>query len=311
MDKHDDISGAYRNLEQAEPSDDLDTAIMKAARAELKTAKQASGRLAFWQQWLRPLSAVAVMGVCVTVVLQVVDNAPTLTPGLTTANEASADLTKVAQPQADMAAAPDMPATHKAKRQNEEARKPEPKKQARRADAAVGSVAEKSPMPSREQRGSARLAMNEMSYMDDMTTAKRAPSSALPETSAPAETMEEIAVTARHRELQILEPSATALAAWNNGARPAADVWRAGIEAMRNEIDSATIAAEMARLQRSYPEITLQDATTEQAGSLNDIASSWAWSAGIELLNENDNENSNEARAAAEIDKFLLIYPGK
>jgi hypothetical protein len=64
------VSAAYLQLNTPEPPAALDRAILKEA-SEATKAGGVGGRLAGWMPWIKPLSAVAVAVLCVSVVLEV------------------------------------------------------------------------------------------------------------------------------------------------------------------------------------------------------------------------------------------------
>ncbi len=277
MDKHDDISKAYNQMDKPEPGKHLDSAILRAARDELQKAKK-DQRSDFWQQWLRPLSTVAALGVCLVVVLQVMNNAP-VAPGMEkmageSAATESADLATVRRPEA--------------------------------------STVDEIVVNTRRQAESLQEA---------------------PMATAPSFADELVVATARKADpdpIMNTEPAENALTAWNEGTRPAPEVWLAGIEAWVGDMDQNIIDQELAKLQRAYPDFMAQDADrilkyenlptdeTAPAGSLDMktmrmelpedtdvIASAWAWAAGINQLDE----AGDEKRADAEAEKYLRIYP--
>ncbi|MDP6617691.1 MAG: hypothetical protein QF790_11045, partial [Gammaproteobacteria bacterium] len=126
-----------------------------------------------------------------------------------------------------------------------------------------------------------------------------------------------------------------ALEAWEAGARPAANVWLAGIEALLDAGETALADAEFDKLLTVYPESAgepgsgirtranladgyaaseLQEQEDADAAVLDEIivinpadelADPQVWAAGIERLMETD-EN---ALAITEIAKFRQIYP--
>lgn len=70
-----DITRAYRDASDAVPAARVDAAILRAAADELRQDPAAQPR-SWWQEWSRPLSTLAVMGVCLALVLSVINNAP-------------------------------------------------------------------------------------------------------------------------------------------------------------------------------------------------------------------------------------------
>jgi hypothetical protein len=140
--------------------------------------------------------------------------------------------------------------------------------------------------------------------------------------AAPPALFDEIVIAAGPTEPENTNLAEDAVAAWQPSSKPSANVWLAGIQAWQGFKDQKIIDQEMAKLRRAYPEIQdLDELGTQQvnepkhaAGGMasndseaaNDIASAWAWAAGIDHIFE----NKDAERAENETGKFLNIYPG-
>ena len=68
-----ELTRSYRKLTKPEPAGHLDLAILAEAREALR-ADQASPAEPFWSNWLKPLTVVTAMGVCLVLVLQVMQS---------------------------------------------------------------------------------------------------------------------------------------------------------------------------------------------------------------------------------------------
>lgn len=270
MDKReefDDVSAAYGKLNKPEPSPELDQAVLRAAQDELDAAKKTK-RGDFWQQWLKPLSTVAALGLCLTVVLQVMNNAPTTIPAAPEAKSKSADLDIVRRE------APADPYSVEA----------------------PGRVAMQA--PAFAEADEAEPAPNFAPQINEMVVAEKRQEESLQDVpaSASAYSEREIIVTARKAVMQITLAE-NALTEWNSGARPAPDVWQAGIAELTEDLDQAGIDQELANLKLASSGVA--------AEHIDAIADPWVWDAGISWLLD----NGEEERAEAEIAKFLKIYP--
>jgi len=318
LDGESSVSEAYRELKHVEPSAALDNAILSEARDAVRPNNMSlfDLDLRFWRHWGKPLTTVVIMGVCLTVVLRVMDYetivpAPPLDTELATAEQKR---TRPAQsePEYDSPTEPTTPMA---------------------------------------------AAMPNESILEEITITPRKRSENLQEVPLAFDDSwgEEIVVTARKsvekaRETDQLRTDRyvhadDALEAWQQGARPAADVWLAGIAAVYSkdesldesnsylfdEPDKADI--EIAKMARVYPEdirrseernellatgdaqiAKMRDAESESAsgadsalvnGAANPLADPVVWAAGIEWLYE----NNRDGEAEAELEKLKRIYP--
>jgi hypothetical protein len=336
------VTRAFNELAQPEPPAALDRAILDEARNAAKPARKSwlDIDLAFWRHWAKPLSTAVIMGVCLTVVLRVMDYASLRPP-------VSDDTALIVSQQ------------------------PVPEN-----DSSM-SMREKEGMTD-EQR-SAEFAAEPFASRDSAIepTARRLSAPAKPRTadssgSAVGGSQEEIVVTARNRseslqevplavsgltmdadigtfdrysieEVIVAEPADASVEAWSIGARPAADVWLAGIEALylpeepitparrpsaansadaedtilaKTERDPNAASLELAKMALVYPEEaraysvresldTVFEPDNLEPGSPDELADPRVWNAGIDWLYK---KNRN-AEAAAELAKFSKVYP--
>ena len=106
LDGQSSVSEAYRQIEQAEPPSALDRAVLNEARDAARPRPKAllDIDLRFWRHWGKPLSTVVIMGVCLTVVLRIMDY-ETLTPATSLDTELAVAEQKLAKPPAAIASA--------------------------------------------------------------------------------------------------------------------------------------------------------------------------------------------------------------
>jgi hypothetical protein len=297
------VSKAYRELEKSEPPAALDRAVMQAARDELAAHSVTQREKIFWRHWMRPLSAVALMGVCLAVVFEVMEQQPQLqkTSTLMETDSSQAEELYVLQESLDTA------------EQNSffeliETEQQPGSQPADRPETMAGSTADREMAQSLDQ----------ITVTARKTQAGR--SSAM---------LEEIVVARRGSEKEELTPAIDALDAWAAGARPAADVWLAGIKSFYAEGEVALADTESAKLNRVYPGTTERaraarmnddveianmlnsispeapEEISPPAVDVNDLPNPHIWIAGIEWLYE----ESDKDRADAELEKFRRIYP--
>jgi hypothetical protein len=296
-------SAAYRELEQPEPPAALDRAVLQAARDELTDNPVSQNERAFWRHWMRPLSAVALMGVCLAVVLEVMDQQPQLqqSSALMTTDSEQTEARYTLQKELSAAGQPSLLASPESKQQ--------PNQQF--ADE-LETMADKAAVD--KDRA---IALDQI-----MVTARKTQS------GRSSAMLEEIVVSQRGVEKE-LKPSPAAWDAWAAGAHPAADVWLAGIQLFYAEGEVELADAESAKLNLLYPGTTerartakknekdsvaetlmsaspqLRDQLNQPAIDVNDLPNPHIWAAGIEWLHE----QGDEERAEAEFEKFSRIYP--
>jgi hypothetical protein len=231
------ISKAFNAMEQLEPPPTLDRAILHEAREAAVPARKSwlDLDLAFWRHWAKPLTTAVIMGVCLTVVLRVMDYASLAPPvpedgPFIAVEQKSATLMRDKR---DFAA--------------------EQRAAEAMADGANANV--------RRMRTPAATRPAGPQIEDSVDSVNRSFQEEIRVTAREqADALQEIVVSARKREETLQEvPLAIsaltdadmaeynlysmqddtivvladdALAAWEQGARPAADVWLAGIEAL-------------------------------------------------------------------------------
>lgn len=334
------VSEAYRHIEQAEPSSALDRAVLNEARDAARPRPKGllDIDLRFWRHWGKPLSTVVIMGVCLTVVLRIMDY-ETLTPATSLDTELAVAEQKLAKSPAAIASADSQAPRIGYSEENTRRMQPRstsPAEPARRMSAALPdeSSLEEISVTSRKRSESLQdvpLAMSASRGEEVVVTARKS-----------AEESSEI----DRLRIDRFARADDALLVWNQGARPAADVWAAGIQAVyaRNEphddFDSVEVEGtrvELARMSRVYPDAArslkeesdlfiraedtdaYSDSETvvlqarELAPTLaiegieltDELADPIVWAAGIEWLYEND----RDSEAAAELTKLRRIYP--
>ena len=303
LDGNSPVSKAYRELEQPQPPAALDRAVMQAARDELAANPLTLKEKVFWRHWMRPLSAVALMGVCLAVVLEVMEQQPQLqkTSTLMETDSSQAEELYVLQDSLNNVEQPSLLATPETRQQ--------PGTQpANRLETLASSAAD------------SEMADFQNQLMLTEKKARAGSSSAM---------LEEIAVARRSSEKEEITPAIDALDAWAAGARPMADVWLAGIQSFYAESEVELADIESAKLNRVYPgtteraRVARQDDDAEVTNKLrspsrqpteeirlaaidmNDLPNPHIWIAGIEWLYEEGDKD----RAAEELEKLSRIYP--
>ena len=342
LDGQSSVSEAYRQIEQAEPPSALDRAVLNEARDAARPRPKAllDIDLRFWRHWGKPLSTVVIMGVCLTVVLRIMDY-ETLTPATSLDTELAVAEQKLAKPPAAIASADSQAPRIGYSEENTRRMQPRstsPAEPARRMSAALPdeSSLEEIPVASRKRSESLQdvpLAMSASRGEEMVVTARKS--------------AEKSSETDRLRTDRFARAD-DALEAWNQGARPAADVWAAGIQAVyahnepHDDVDFDSVElegtrVELARMSRVYPEAArpLQEESdlflnaedmdaysdsetvvlqarempptlaVEGRELTDELADPIVWAAGIEWLYEND----RDSEAAAELTKLKRIYP--
>ena len=349
LDGESSVSEAYRELGQAEPSAALDHAILSEAQDAVRPKQMSlfDLDLRFWRHWGKPLTTVVIMGVCLTVVLRVMDYetlvpAPSLDTELATAEQ---KLSRPAQSEPGAALGTGTSADAQAPAalySKEYARRVKPD-----SDSPTGPT---TPMAAD---------MPNESILEEITITARKRSENLQEVPLASSDSqgEEIVVTARRSLEQASEADRyaradDALEAWQQGARPAADVWLAGIAAVYSkdesldeinsysfdEPDNADI--ETAKMARVYPgdtrrneerheRLAAEDAETMdydvQIAEMRDAENESASGADSAVVNEAATlladpvvwaagiewlyENNRDDEAEAELEKLRRIYP--
>ena len=252
------VSDAYRELEPAEPPAALDRAILAEAREAARPRRKSllDLDLAFWRQWAKPLTTAVIMGVCLTVVLRVLDYEAVLPITLIDAELALAEQNRSRLLKQEQLEAP-----------------------------ATTGMASGSPNSSaRFSRDSRQLAAKKMqtepsaerpagigadSYTAERTQTPRRRAATFQDTPLAIAGLESEQIRKSRENATDIIRADDALEAWEQGARPAADVWLAGIEALYpdnqpsapagNEVSGApfdepdTATIELARMAQVYP----------------------------------------------------------
>jgi len=241
LDGDSSVSEAYRELTQVEPPDGLDRAVLEMAReAALPRRKSLLDiDLMFWRHWARPISMVVIMGVCLTVVLRVMDYR-ILPP--TRDEEAAFALATPALDQAIKQEQPESPAAAKVP--------PATASSARFKASTLSATTQ--PAPERAAEKPARAARD--TYMEEIIVTERKREEYLQEVplSITALGNEQI-IALGNEQIIATAPMAyegtngivyadNALEAWQQGAQPAADVWLAGIETLYMGSDRDSLA---------------------------------------------------------------------
>jgi hypothetical protein len=317
------VSKAYRELEKSEPPAALDRAVMQAARDELAANLLTLKEKVFWRHWMRPLSAVALMGVCLAVVLEVMEQQPQL--------QKPSALMKTDSSQAEelQTVLEQIEVLHE--RQETEGIYELRERLANAEESSVLATPAAKQQPgtlfadrSQTMAGKAAADSDVAIALDQVTvTARKSPA------GGSSAMLEEIVVARRGTEKDEIRPVIDALDAWAAGARPAADVWLAGIQSFYAEGEVEIADTESAKLNRVFPGTTERARATRMnddaietemlmslsaeapeeirlaAIDVNDLPNPHIWIAGIEwLYTQND-----EVRADAELEKFSRIYP--
>jgi hypothetical protein len=338
------ISKAFQEMEQPEPPAAIDRAILAEAREATRPRRKSwlDSDLVFWRHWAKPLSTAVIMGVCLTVVLRVMDYASLQPP-------VSEDVPVIAFEQKSAA-----PMHEKRDAANEQTAAEfsanAPASPVRRMRAPVASAPAK--VPIEDSMDSAND-----SFLEEIVVAREQ-----------EESSQEIVVTARKQaeSLQEVPLAMTALTdadiaidspqrmqdeigtvladdglqAWEQGARPAADVWLAGIEALylpekpitsagrpsaadaeeatpaKTNRDPNAASRELAKMALVYPadartfvmreglDTAFQPDKGESAAIIP-LADPHVWNAGIDWLYK----NNRSAEATAELAKLNKVYP--
>jgi hypothetical protein len=297
-------SAAYRELERPEPPAALDRAVLQAARNELAANPVSQEERVFWRHWMRPLSAVALLGVCLAVVLEVMDQQPQLqqSSALMKADSEQTEERYILHQNLPAAAQPSLLASPESKQ-----------KPGQQFTDDIEAMA-----------GKAAADKDQAIALDQITVTARKT-----QPSRSSAILEEIVVSQRGTEKEALKPTPAALDEWAAGARPAADVWLAGIQTFYAAGEIELADAESAKLNLLYPGTTerariaekientygtealmpaspqLRDQISQPAIDANDLPNPHIWAAGIEWLYEQRDKD----RAEAEAEKFSRIYP--
>jgi hypothetical protein len=285
--------------------------------------------MAFWRQWAKPLSTAVIMGVCLTVVLRILDYeelAPT----------ASQELASIEHDRSIQKESVDSPATLSVPG----APLLSPSRQAKRSVPTV-ALEQRTASPAQAARKKSAATENYVGMVEVIVTARKRSESLQEVPLAVAGLQsEEIIVAAPQSQdtaLNIVRAD-NALEAWGQGARPAVDVWQAGIDAIYAASDAAAARddanREQAKMAQIYPDETKGDIERDElmadmAAEPNSkfmhsdiieaesqktravrtpddgLADPFVWAAGIEWLFEN--ERAQEAEA--ELENFRQIYP--
>jgi len=316
------ISDAYRSASDIEPPVSLDRAILHEARAAVKTesGNWLAVELRFWRHWARPITAVAMMGFCVALVLEVMEFANE------TASFPDAALLSDTAQEKDAA-------TTAAFAHQRQAAIPAP------AMEMEMEMAPAPPVTDSDTAMDAAPAQSDLGSMPASASPQNQPTQTARLRAAPPDLTD--AVIAGPYQADEAEVAASALDAWNRGARPAMTVWLAGIDALRKSGQTAAADIEFALLVTVYPDAapkTVSSAVTDNAGqrqtelaeaaiagsakpggkqqldeqqnitgtiSSTEFADPQVWAAGINWLTS---EGQRE-QAAIERDKLLQIYP--
>lgn len=299
------VTEAYQRLAKTEPGEELDRAILDAARKQLKPARQRwlEVDLRFWRHWSRPIATVVIAGFCLAVVLQVMETTTWIPmefygQGVGSTARESTMLREKDEQRLDSLRREQVPADMPAQRSPSESKSESPA-----SDMVVAARQ--------------RPVLQEKSASELMTQPEIAPAEAVG-----GQALEEIIVADTGQDSYLLsEPADGAADAWELGARPTAEVWLAGIDALRDEGESKIADDELRRLAAAYPEAleaVSPEPHTDVAGARylaagNEIAEEEdvpypqprVWLAGIDWLER----QGLQEQAAAERAKFAKIYP--
>jgi hypothetical protein len=314
------LSEEYHDSGQPEPPAALDRAILDEAREEVKPPLIDTGNLSFWRHWMRPVTVVLTMGVCVAVVLEVMNTASPPLPGLSESEVILADEGLQGKTQFDVFYAPqaasppeaapaqtDRPATMTAQRSEQPERK---SNQALRKEELLVSARKRD-----ESLQDVPLAMTAFSVSD--------PDGRMQKNTG---RLEEIVIDADESF------AADALEAWEAGTQPSVKVWLAGIQAMIDGDDTEFASQELERMARVHPneaaqfredqqlpldtgmggagivraeEFAVVDGVAEEPDPTDNIVDASVWLAGIDWLYD----TGADEEAAVETEKFRRIYP--
>lgn len=340
------LSQQYRAAEQAEPPAALDRAILDEAREEVQPPIIDTGSFTFWRHWMRPVTIVLTMGVSLAVVLEIMNTANQLPVGLTEAEpmlvdeldsrEAKAiappaaryDMLVGPEPSARMSAdSPDMAFDVRRQAAADKSRKEEllAAKQAPVAERPAYMAEQEITVTARKREQSLQDVPMAVTAIDADELRKSAASDKAD--MAGAGPLEEIAISTDDSLAD------NALAAWESGAKPSANAWLAGIQAMIEDDEAEFASHELERMAEVYPDeakkfradtklppyVAAAGAPQGQLEAISvtptrekkqplptdNIADAWVWAAGIEWLYD----NGDTAAADAEAEKFQQIYP--
>jgi hypothetical protein len=342
LDGESPVSAAYRELDPVKPPEAIDHAILRKARNEAFTSGVKTG---FWQRWMRPLGTVAAMGFCLTLVLQVLDqeSAALLDSAQTDSDlllyesgkQAAEDVKEKADVRMDSASPlpptveqPPMPGRAELEDDSPGADFP-----AGVAASSASAMSPERPAEIQEMVVSRRKVEQKLQDIPESVSAFSAKSTDELETGA--DTHEDIFVVARKREVD-LTLADNALDAWENGARPTAQVWLMGIEELIDMDEAELARTELEKVALVYPEaaeefsaglrlrsnemgslLALRESAQDSAaGALavdeiavgnaaDGLADPGVWAEGINRLLDAD----EDALAVSEVAKFRQIYP--
>jgi hypothetical protein len=335
------LSKTYRDMAAPEPPQALDRAILDQARAAVKPQRKGwlELDLEFWRAWARPISTVVIMGAALAVVLQVIETTTVTPTELLTMETLNGHGSMQKQTTSPAPAIPDHTiATDRSAKESTAASRSPARIAADTPDPGFSETQLARQRAEADSTG-ARYRMSAPSQSDDTdhVTGKLAIAEErrLQAEKPAGDDFAPAAAVGRGQNTAIdLLPADSALEAWNAGARPAADVWLAGIEAWHGDYQSAS--AELKKVEQLYPDeaeiylqrrnatapaaavssdaagngtVALQEAPQDQqeifaAESLPALPDPNIWAAGINKLYGDDNE-----KAAAERAKLQQVYP--
>jgi len=328
-----DLTRQYRNLDKPEPPAHMDRAILSQARAAAHDSQRHSKSL-FWSAWMRPISAVAFLGVCLALVLEVMQSNENalLTNGAEfkmSADDVSAgtgddrsdteNLVIEAPPAAKAFAdsAPELPSAVAPAYELDEV-----VLSARKSEESLQEAPLSASMEIREQE-SAFAFERDSQEVSGIGSSAREPSTVLTEMGGTfaggAAVVDSFDADDLHEELiGAARKSAVAESPTENvysGAYPAQDVWSAGIDAVKVGGDIELGEAELKKLNAAYPDSVIVDSAIVQSPHLAAPKSTATlqieppvaevWLAGIEYLRQ----QNDTARVEQELAKFRLAYP--
>lgn len=268
------VSAAYSKLDAPEPPAALDRAILEEARKAAKVGG-IRGRLVEWMHWIKPLSAVAVGLLCVSVVLQVLyPSAMSLRSG--DPDLASAARSVVQRPAAKSPAA-ELP---------EELKRPGASK-----DVLVGDVAraEQLDVPEQElvvtarKRAGAAPPAVALDAESDSARNTEFQAELSPRANAETDKVEYDMIEHDMIEQEMIEPGKAEYETAEDAAEtaprrkedrsllPAHDTWVAGIRYLQAGGELQRVALETRKLQLVYPELANEPAAAMVETAAGDI----------------------------------------
>jgi tetratricopeptide (TPR) repeat protein len=319
------VSDAYRELGEPEPPATLDRTVLRMAEDEVANPRAHSGYMEFWRRWMTPLSAVAAMGLCLAVLLEFMDQ-QALSPFVL--NDMQSD--EFQSDQAVRSIPQSRPRTDSLyEMMPEEAEQPRLERQQMLAGSSV-SV----PTPAKVAEPPAYEPMQEIvvTARKSSESLQEVPMAVTALSAAEMELAQGPMLADEGKDTLDAETSAAtdALKAWEQGARPAADVWLAGIQAFYNMGETELADEELAKLKQIYPEavahgnaaasdteLSESERLALQAPERNRAAFAAAklsqpalpraiiWAEGIEWLYS----QGEDERADDELEKLNRIYP--